>query len=211
MTRKLLLGAACATLAGCGSGGLPAGTYAVPAEVAYQRLIAGDMLDFREARQCGILIHFTAYKELNKEVRWVVTSSGTWVAEFTARLVPVDAQTTRVEIDIPAAPDGGEIYDGSKFYPRPALYQPLRGAVEELVAARIGQRPFDVTRVPRSEENGVCSVQRAGLESGHYVWGVNDRPGMDARETAQADAWDEAHPDDDQKFGEPMDEENEAW
>ncbi len=204
-------------LAGCG--GLPQGTYAVPVEVAYQRLIAGDMVDFRDGRQCGILIHFTAYKELNKQVRWVVTSSGSQVAEFTARLVPVDAATTRIEIDIPAAPDGGEIYDGSKFYPRPALIQPLRPAVEELVAARIEQRKFDPFRIrkddgtgAKSDQNGVCLVQRAGLESGHYVWGVNDRPGMDAHESARADAWDEAHPSPDEPaFGKPMDDARPEW
>jgi hypothetical protein len=193
-------------LAGCG--GLPPGTYAVPVDVAYQRLIAGDMQDFRETRQCGILIHFTAHKDLNKQVRWVVTSSGTKVAEFTARLIPVDDETTRIEIDVPAAPDGGEIYDGSKFYPRPAMYQPLRPAVEELVAARIGQRPFDVSGLPGSDQNQVCAVQRGGLESGNYVWGVEDRPGMDARESARAEEEDRRR---EPAFGQPMDQGRPTW
>jgi hypothetical protein len=206
MTRKLFAAAACALLAGCG-GGLPAGTYEVPVEVAYERLIAGDMDDFRTARQCGILIHFLAEKELNKQVRWRVISSGMQVAEFTVRLIPVDAQTTRFEIDVPADPAGGEIYDGSKFYPRPALHQPLRPAIEELVAARMAQRAYDPMGLPSTDSDSVCDVQRAGLESGSYVWGVNDRPGMDARESAREAAAEEARVDyGEPAMGEPMDD-----
>jgi hypothetical protein len=206
MTRKLFAGAAFALLMGCG-GGLPAGTYEVPVEVAYQRLIAGDMDDFRIARQCGILIHFDVEKELNKQVRWIVRSSGMQVAQFTVRLIPVDAQTTRFEIDVPAAPEGGEIYDGTKFYPRPALHQPLRPAIQELIAARIEQRPYDPMGLPSTDSDSVCDVQRAGLESGHYVWGVNDRPGMDARESARAAAADDASESyDEPAMGEPMDD-----
>ena len=192
MMRRVVSIAACAALVGCGSSSssLPPDTYAVPVEIAYERLIAGDMIDFRTGSQCGILIHFNAEKELNKQVRWLVTSSGTQVAQFTVRLIPVDAQTTRFEIDVPADPEGGEIYDGTKVYARPALHQPLRPAVQALIAARMEQRPFDATGLPRSEVDSVCSVQRAGLESGSAQWGVNDRPGMDSRQTARADSWD---------------------
>lgn len=203
MMRKAFIGATCVALAGCD--GLPPGTYEVPVEVAYQRLIAGDMLDFRTARQCGILIHFKTLKELNREVKWIVTSSGREVAQFTVRLVPVDAQTTRFEIDVPAAADGGEMYDGTKFYPRPALRQPMRPAIEELIAARMEQRPFSPAGLPDPDSNGVCEVQRAGLESGSFRFAVDDEPGMDSRETARARAAEESDYGE-PAFGEPMDD-----
>ena len=139
MIRKGVVGAVCAALAGCGSG-LPPGTYAVPVEVAYQRLIAGDMVDFRTGSQCGILIHFNTEKELNKQVRWLVTSSGTRVAEFTVRLHPGRRGDDPVRGRRSGRSRGRGNLRRDQGYRRPALHQPLRPAIEELIAARMGQR-----------------------------------------------------------------------
>ncbi|MEM6475988.1 MAG: hypothetical protein AAF687_07465 [Pseudomonadota bacterium] len=145
----------------------PSNVYDVPVDVAFERLISRDLHDFRIARQCGILIHFKKQALTNQRVKWSVTSSGKQVASFTVLLTPYSDDQTQIDIEIPQAPDGGEIYDGTKFYPRPALHQPLRDGVEELVSARLEQREFDVMRIPPSEENRVCRIQRGALESGH--------------------------------------------
>jgi hypothetical protein len=153
-------------LAGCS--GREAGIYDLPVETVFERLKAGDMNDFRRARQCGLLIHFSTEGMRNEEVRWVVRSSGAEVASFAARLTPLDGGRTKVTIDVPKASDGGEIYDGTKTYPRPALHQPLRPAIAELIDARLEQRPFDVWRIPEAVRvtDDICSIQRAGLEAG---------------------------------------------
>ena len=128
------------------------------------------------AKQCGILVHVTPGGVTNQKdywrVTWQVRSSGSEVAQFSALLSAVGQNQTRVEIKLPDAPGGGEIYDGSKFYKRPAFNQPLRPAVQEQVAAILEGRKFDVRRVGPGTDK-VCHVQRAGLESGR-VFSVND-------------------------------------
>jgi hypothetical protein len=84
---------------------------------------------------------------------------------------------------MPPGDKGGEAYDGSQFYVRPAFNQPLRPAVEEQVAAILESRAFDVRRVGPGTDK-VCLVQRGGLESGR-VFRVDDVPGMDARQSAE--------------------------
>jgi hypothetical protein len=180
-----------AVVAGCGKAP-HTGVYDLPVATVFERISTSDMDDFRAARQCGLLIHFTVEKRANEEVRWVVRSSGSEVASFTARLVPLAADKTKVEIELPKAPDGGEIYDGTKFYPRPALYQPLRPAIAELIDARIEQRPFDVWRIPDGvrAKDSVCSVQRAGLEGGnaHFRHDGKDEQGSAWRHGKTGDA-----------------------
>jgi hypothetical protein len=85
--------------------------------------------------------------------------------QFTAYLSAVGDKQTKVEIRVPAAPDGGEMYDGTKFYKRPAFNQPLRPAVQEQVAAILQGRKFDVQRVGPGRDK-VCDVQRGGLTTG---------------------------------------------
>lgn len=185
---------AAALLSGCSS--RAADVYPLPIAEAYRKLTTGDMNDFRVARQCGVLIHFQREAVPDRRVRWRVTSSGLTVASFTAVLAPVDAASTRITIEIPRDPKGGEIYDGDKFYPRPALHQPLRPSVRELIDARIEGRPFDVSHVQNSGNDSVCNVQRARLEVEGKAFSVNDPIG-----SAGSDSAEEEEP----AFGEPAD------
>ncbi|MEA3003507.1 MAG: hypothetical protein QOH81_2295 [Sphingomonadales bacterium] len=174
-------------LAGCGT--REPGTFDLPAATVFARLTSGNMDDFRFARQCGLLIHFRTETEANRKVRWVVTSSGAEVASFAARLIPLDGGKTKVTIEIPRAPDGGEIYDGTKAYLRPALHQPLRPAIEELIAARVEQRAYDASRLPlpgASSPDGACDIQRGGLEAGigHWRYDGNDGGGLGNRDSS---------------------------
>ena len=101
MTTRSALLLAALSLSGCSSP--PPDVYAVPIAVAYEKLRAGSLKDFRYARQCGILIDITSEGVPDKSVRWVVTSSGLNVASWTARLAAVDADHTRITIEVPAA------------------------------------------------------------------------------------------------------------
>jgi hypothetical protein len=162
----------------------PKNTYPVPREVAFERLRDGDVVDFRNAWQCGMLLHFNTIATPNEQVRWIVKSGGRQVAEFSARLVAVDSETTRIDIQIPTAPDGGEIYDGTKEYEHPAFYQPLRPAIEEFVAARIEQRAFVKKGLPGSDHNGYCGMTKESLLSG-TPYSIEDEWGMDTRQSKQ--------------------------
>jgi hypothetical protein len=114
-----------------------------------------------------------------------------------------------VTIDVPAAPDGSEIYDGTKFYKRPALYQPIRPAIAELIDARITQRPFDVWRIPDSvrARDRICSIQRAGLESGNVRFSAdgNDDDSKPWRSGTSAPT-PEPEPSSTHSFGDPPDD-----
>jgi len=161
-------------LAGCGQE--PPGVYHLSIAEAYQRLATNKLADLVDRRQCGILIHVMPRGVPDEKVTWLVTSSGEEVVAFTAILTPLGEKQTKVVIKMPADPDGGEVYDGSKFYRRPAFNQPLRPAVEEQVAAILESRPFDMERVGPGQDS-VCNVQRAGLEVSGTRFRVNDPPG----------------------------------
>lgn len=170
-------------LAGCGEKRVP-GVYALPPAEAMARLANADIDGFRNARQCGILIHFAQASEGPDAITWRVTSSGKPVARFTVRLA-AEGQGTRATIEVPEAPKGGEIYDGSQFYPRPALNQPLRPAVQELIDAAMERRPYDVWRIPDPRNmDQVCSLQRGSLEHGRLLR-VDDIPGKTPAESEQ--------------------------
>ena len=64
MIRCLGFGIACLATIGCAPG--PPDVYAVPIDAAYQKLKSGDLDDFRDARQCGILIHIATQGTLNE-------------------------------------------------------------------------------------------------------------------------------------------------
>jgi len=198
MRSTIAAGLACLVLAGCSRAPL---TYGISPEEAYARLEKADIAGFRLARQCGILIYLTSQRTPGKAIRWIVTSSGQTVASFQVRLLPED-DGTRAVIEIPADPRGGEIYDGVKEYPRPALNQPLRPAIEELVNAAMEGRHFRTDGLDNSDR--VCSIQRSGLESGAFRFSVDDDPGKDSRMTARdrADTERNANPND---YGAPMD------
>lgn len=171
----MLLLIAAISLAGCEKETRPPGVYDLSVAEAYQRLIANELADLVYSKQCGILIHVTPEGIVNHEVTWRVRSSGQEVVSFTAVLTPVGDKQTKVDIQISPDPAGGEVYDGAKFYPRPAFNQPLRPAVAEQVAAILEGRRYDVSRVGPGRDT-VCNVQRGGLESG-VRFRVDDRPG----------------------------------
>ena len=155
----------------------PPGVYDVSVADAYQRLSTNALPDMVYAKQCGILIHVIPEGVPNQQVTWRVYSSDQEVVQFTAVLTPVSEKQTKVDIIVPAAPDGGEVYDGSKFYTRPAFQQPLRPVVAEQVGAILEGRKFDVTHVGPGTDR-VCMVQRGGLETG-VQFSVNDPPDKD--------------------------------
>ena len=172
-----------AALTGCGGEQRQPGVYALPPQEAFARLEEADIEGFRARRQCGILIHFTRSADADS-ITWRVTSSGRPVARFTVRLAP-EGQGTRTTIEVPEAPEGGEIYDGNKQLPRPALQQPLRPAVQELIDAAMEQRAFDVMRMPEPRNmDGVCSLQKGGLQHGR-PFAVDDFAGSTAAESAR--------------------------
>jgi len=198
-------------LAGCGRS--EPGVYAVPLAEALQRLKKADVDGFRMARQCGILIHFASDSPKDNAITWRVSSSGREVLRFTVKLM-AEGNATRARIEVPAEPKGGEMYDGSQFYPRPALHQPLRPAVQELIDAAMEQRPFDVMRIPDEERgspnNGPCQVQRGGLENGSSRFGLDDKPGYDSRSSQQMREV-EDYGRDDTSYGQPMDDTQGSW
>jgi hypothetical protein len=182
---KQLLGTAAilaAALTGCSA--REPGVFDLTAAEAYQRLHSSDLREMVFAHQCGILIRARPEGVPGRSVTWRVYSSGREMVNFTATLTPVDERRTRADISVSRAANGGEAYDGSQHYPRPALRQPLRPAIEEQVAALLEGRSYDKARVPRGQD-GVCNVQRAGLESGRR-FRVDDIPNLDARESARA-------------------------
>lgn len=160
----------------------PPGVYDLSMAEAYKRLSAHALPDLVFTRQCGILIHVTPTGVGSQKVTWRVTSSGQQVVQFSAALTPVGEKQVKVEVQMPRAPNGGEVYDGSQSYVRPAFNQPLRPAVEEQVAAILEGRAFDIKRVPQGTDRP-CLIQRGGLENG-LRFRVDDRPGMDARQSA---------------------------
>ena len=187
-------------VAACGS---DPGVYDLPLPEAIARLERADIDAFRMARQCGILIHFKASKPRDGAITWHVTSSGTEVLSFTVRLT-AEGDGTRAAIEVPADPKGGEMYSGKQFYPRPAVKQPLRPAIQELIDSAMDQRKFNPQDLGNSDS--VCNVQRAGLESGSFRFGVDDAPGMDSRQSSRLRDQQEAEGGSfDDSYGEPMD------
>ena len=188
MNRRVLLAAFIAALAPACSKAPPPGQYALSLHEAYERLAKDDLPEFVANRQCGILIHVRAEKLADRQITWRVTSSGREMLNFTAILTPVDAAHTRVDVVVSREKDGKEAYDGARFYPRPAVRQPVRPAIEEQVAALLETRAFDPEKADAAGDNQVCNVQRAGLEEGVAHFKVDDLPGMDARQSARVRA-----------------------
>ena len=122
-------------------------TYPVSLAEGLARLGNADVIGFRNARQCGLLIHFEKLLPVGNSITWQVRSKKQIVASFSVSLSQTE-KGTQATIVVPKAADGGEIYDGKQHYSHPALMQPLRPAVQELIDAAMEKRPYDWHRLP---------------------------------------------------------------
>lgn len=186
------------TLPCLASAALSACGHAPPADPVYPlspvevlaRLRKADITGFRDARQCGVLIYFSEQDDGANALTWTVTSGSFTVARFTLRVTPAGSGST-VAIDLPKAPNGGEIYDASQKYTHPALMQPLRPALRELVNAAIERRGFDWHRIPADQlaaGDGLCGSERQNLEAGGAVYSLDDPEGMTHQQAEDARA-----------------------
>ncbi len=154
----------------------PPGQYRLSTREVYQRLSKADFKDFMRNRLCGVLIHIKSDGGDGKSVNWRITSSGQDMLNFTARLTPVSANRTKVAIEVQKEINGREAYDGTQFYRRPAVMQPVRPAIQEQIAALLEDRPFnpahlqelpsDTGTFGKISRDTVCNVQRGRLEEG---------------------------------------------
>lgn len=159
-------------LSGCTQ---PPGQYRIGLHDAYERLAGSDFAGFMRERQCGVLIHLRTQGAPDHAVTWRILSSGREMVTFTATLTAISNTETKVDISVSGDNDGSEAYDGTDFYRRPAVKQPIRPAIEEQVAALLEGREYDVANVTQAPKDEVCLIQRGGLESGAFRFSVNDR------------------------------------
>ena len=156
---------------------------------AYNRLQKADITGFRDARQCGMLIYFSASPTGPYAVTWDVTSNDILVARFTLRVVPKDDGSV-IAIELPKGPNGAEIYDGNQHYTHPALMQPMRPALAELVDSAMTGRPYDWHRIQGTlNTDGFCGSLRDNFQASGRPYELNDPSGMthDAAVAARAD------------------------
>ena len=152
--------------------------YKIAPREAYNRLLRADIVGFRAARQCGMLIYFTMSSPAPDAVAWDVASSDVSVARFTLRVVPKDDGSV-IAIELPKGPNGAEIYDGSQHYTHPALMQPMRPALRELVDSAMAGRPYDWHRIPDPlNTDGFCGSLRQNFEASGKAYELNDPSGM---------------------------------
>jgi hypothetical protein len=162
-----LVGVALAT-AGCNPS---VKTYPVSLTEGFARLDKADVIGFRNARQCGLLIHFKKSGPVDNTLTWEVQNRGRTLASFSVSLGQA-GNGTQATVAVPKAADGGEIYDGKQHYSHPALMQPLRPAVREMIDAAMEQRPFDWHRLPNPINVGPadsltnCSMGQQTLQRG---------------------------------------------
>jgi hypothetical protein len=164
-------------VAGCGDS-RPEGYYDVAPQEALARLRQADIIGFRDARHCGMLITFAQHENPLGTLVWDVSSSDVPVASFRLKVTP-SGQGSIVAVVVPTGPNGAEIYDGKQRYTHPALMQPLRPSLHELVDAAIEKRPYDWHRLPEPlNTDGLCGSEKQNLEAGGAVYSIDDPEGM---------------------------------
>jgi hypothetical protein len=171
----------------------PVGVYAVPFDVARERVKEADLHGFTLARRCGLSVTLLRFDSGEGRIGWHVVNEVTTVFDIVVSFEALNPQTTKTAITISPDPKGGEAYDGKQFYPRPVLMQPVRPAVQELLDAAFEQRAFDVWHnggLPRTDQ--VCSVQRGGAEAGVAKFHLDDKPGeyQSRRSSSNGDGFD---------------------
>ncbi len=144
-----------------------------------KRLENADITGFRNARMCGMLIHFEPSFPDQQTITWTVKTSGEEVASFTVTMRPM-ASGTQTSISVPKSEGGsGEMYDGNQHYQNPAMMQPLRPAVQELIDAAVEQRPYDWHRIPDPlNTDALCGSERTNFEAGGATYVLGDPEGM---------------------------------
>ena len=171
--------------AGCADPPLEA-QYPIALTEALARLEKADITGFRNARQCGILIHFSAWHRDRTSIGWIVTSRHQQVATFEVSLSAA-GNGTNAAIVVPKAEDGGEMYDGNQHYSHPAMMQPLRPALRELIDAAMQQRPYDWRRIPDPlNTDGLCSSELQNLMAGGATYQLGDPEGMTHEDAVRA-------------------------
>lgn len=171
-------------IAGCST--RTEGYYDIAPKEALERVRAADIIGFRDERQCGMFIYFTATENPPNSIKWRVTTGDTVVAAFTIRIAP-QGKGTVINIDVPKAPNGGEIYDGKQHYFYPALMQPLRPALRELVDAAIARRPYDVRRLPKPfNTDSLCGGLRGNFAATGKPFSINDPSGLTHEQAEEA-------------------------
>jgi hypothetical protein len=171
-------------LAGCAGGEQ---VYPLAPDEAASRLHNLDDAGFSEARRCGVPIGLSAQSLDAATIKWAITSDGAEVAAFSLKVEPAGNGGSRVIIALPKDPAGGEIYDGSQHYEHPVVQQPLRPALEELVAAALEGRRFDPARVKGGNGDDVCVLQRQ--TSGPDKLRLGGRAAARPAGGASVDAW----------------------
>ena len=168
-------------MAGCSP--TPWGRYAIPFDAARARLEKADIVGFRNARECGYLLHFTLNRPDPQTVGWIVTSNYKPAAKFFITLTPSETGV-EASIALPPGANGGEMYDGKQAYDYPVFMQPLRPALQELVDSAMEQRTYDWERIPKAllnvgpnETLSNCYNSGESLRRGH-PWSMSDPPGM---------------------------------
>ncbi len=159
--------------------------YKLAPSEAHNRLLRADIVGFRDARQCGMLIYFSTTATAPDAITWDVTSSDVLLARFTLRVVPKDDGSI-ITIELPKGPNGAEIYDGNQHYTHPALMQPMRPALRELVDSAMAGRPYDWRRIQGTlNTDSLCGSLRDNFEASGRPYELNDPSGM-THEDAQA-------------------------
>ena len=173
-------------LAGC-SKGADELYYDIAPDDAFLRLIKADIPGFRDARQCGMLIYFERKQYDDTHiVIWDVTSGDTTIARFGFHVI-AKGNGSVIEMQIPKAPDGKEIYDGTQKYTHPAFLQPLRPALRELVDAAMEQRPYDWHRLPdMAVDYTICASMRQNFIASGQPYRIEDPSGMTHEQTEAA-------------------------
>jgi len=172
-------------LAGC-SKGEDELYYDIAPDDAFARLIKADITGFRDARQCGMLIYFEP-KEYDdtRTIVWEVTSGDRPVARFGLHVIAKGSGSV-IEMQIPKAPDGKEIYDGTQKYSHPAFLQPVRPALRELVDAAMERRPYDWHRISdMGVDYTICGSMRQNFIASGQPYRIDDPSGM-THEQAEA-------------------------
>ncbi len=169
-------------LAGCSNG--PGAVYKLAPDDAISRLQNADNSGFIAAQKCGLPLTIATQALDAQTLKWSVASAGAEVAAFTVRIESAGAGLSRVVIALPKAASGGEIYDGDQKIDQPALQQPLRPAVAELVDAAMMQRHFDPAQIKGdSTPDDLCVLQRQAAGSNFtHVGGGATRPAPAAKQ-----------------------------